>query len=172
MCTFLLYTPQINSNSLDRIWYIASSALPGVPVQPYRTGIPGIGSQEEPYYDLDLFYPEDYFSVEQGSVVIDAVYGERRIDPNTARNPYLRANIAYLTTFITNPTFRPRGGREYRTSRANAQHYGHYVGQGSAVGLTAMCMFVCGDCLCKSPHPFLSFLPLPSSSSPHTEKRL
>lgn len=69
-------------------------------MQPYRVGLPGVGGQTEPYYDVDLFYPEDYFSIEQGSVLIDAVYGERRVDPGTARNPYLRAGLAYLATAV------------------------------------------------------------------------
>jgi hypothetical protein len=56
------------SSSRDRIWTIASSPLPGVPVQTYRSGPPGIGGQEEPYYDVDLFYIEDYASIVQGSV--------------------------------------------------------------------------------------------------------
>lgn len=60
----------LHPNSRDRIWYIASSALPGTPVQPYRVGIPGVGGQEEPYYDGNLFYPEDYLAVQQGSVYV------------------------------------------------------------------------------------------------------
>lgn len=63
---------------------------------------------------------------------IDLVYGERRIDKRTASNPYLRASIPYLTTLITNPTGRPRGSRNFNTSRASGQHFGHYVGAGSA----------------------------------------
>ena len=47
------------------MWYIASSPLPGTPVQPYRVGLPGVGGQTEPYYDVDLWYPEDFFSIEQ-----------------------------------------------------------------------------------------------------------
>lgn len=105
-------------------------------MQPYRVGIPGVGGQTEPYYDVNLFYPEDYFSIEQGSVIVDAVYGERRIDPSVARNPYLRAALPYLTALVTNPTLQRRGGRNYNTSKANAQHYAHYVGQGSAVSLS------------------------------------
>lgn len=62
------HSSPFHSNSRDRIWYIASSPLPGTPVQPYRVGIPGIGGQEEPYYDANLFFPEDYFAVQQGSV--------------------------------------------------------------------------------------------------------
>ncbi len=49
------------------VWTHAVDLLPGTPVQADRHGLPVWGTQHEPYYDKDLFVPEDWMMNYPGS---------------------------------------------------------------------------------------------------------
>ena len=64
------YRQIIGSN--DWCWAQGVSEVPGLQVKPDRSGLPIWGTQHEPYYDKDLFVPEDWLMNYPGSRCVRA----------------------------------------------------------------------------------------------------
>ncbi|KAM3567348.1 hypothetical protein VYU27_010504, partial [Nannochloropsis oceanica] len=108
----------------DRIWSTSVQKLPpGTAPRPHRDGIL-FGTQTEPYYDKDTFYPVDYATIVVGSRVPYMVFGEDRFHKSQPFNPYLANYVSasgnYFTGIYSDFMY-------FNTSRAHSQHLVKYL---------------------------------------------
>ncbi|EKU23116.1 fad-linked oxidoreductase [Nannochloropsis gaditana CCMP526] len=112
----------------DGVWAHAVDNLPGTPVCPSRDGLPIWGTQHEPFYDKDLFVPEDWLMNIPGSRIHRSFMGDWRLNSKWANySPFMGQVVNNQVLFMNPPSFSYRTSVTYNTSNAGSTHFLRYI---------------------------------------------